>query len=193
MSYKELYNHCQTLSPLPKGYIGKNIVRDKILEITGTPKIDVRRADMDPAICRGFYLAGSNKNHPIVKQHGCDVIVVARELPREWERLIIVKEMMHLFDSAKEATDTDQKFEDLLADFSGAGPIRSDQMEAETKAFWMALGVLCPEGRRMELRKDVKDGKKTFYDVALELHLPEMHMGRLLDSLYEKIIKVLIE
>ena len=90
--------------------------------------------------------------HPFVKQNGY-VVVTARGLPPVWDRFIFLKELMHIFDDADEATDSGDAFENLLAEFTQHTHTPwSPQMEAEIDSFWMAANAMCPEQSRLELK-----------------------------------------
>jgi hypothetical protein len=100
--------------------------------------------------------------------------------------------MMHVFDDPDEASDTGEEFDNQLADFSGpSSPNRSPQFVSEVKAFWMALGVLCPESTRLQLEEDRRDGKIDDYSIALRFLIPEQYVPRIFQADYLGIIEVL--
>lgn len=188
MSYKQLYTYCQTL-PV---HINRNLVRDRALELVGVERIAVRLVDIDERICRGKYLSGNNTDHPIVKQHGGHVIVLARSLNRCWQRFVFTKELMHLFDGHLEATDSGDAFELLLADLSEGTPSGSPQLKSEYMAFWMALGALCPEAERLDLEAKLADGTIDEAAIAQRLRIPLFYVPRLFEPRYKKIIGGLV-
>jgi hypothetical protein len=187
MSYKELYAFCQTLSPK----ISRRDIRKKSLELTSVPRIRHVRTTMDTAISRGYFLRPQNSAHPIVSAIGNHAIVTARDLNYCWERFVYVKELMHLFSLAAQATDTGDKFESLLNEFAGPSTVASPQMEAELVAFWMALGVMCPESKRIEYEKQRAASEIDDYSIALDLRIPQQYVPRLFDRRYSSIIKKL--
>ena len=93
MSFADLHDFCQE-QPI---HVNRNVVRAKIYELAGIDRIAYMRTSLDTTKCRGFYVSPQNKDHPIVKQFGCHVVVSARDLNRCWERFVVVKEMMHVF------------------------------------------------------------------------------------------------
>lgn len=183
MSYKELYAFAQTLTPR----ISRNTIRDEALRIAGLQTISHVKSGMDTRVCRGLYLSATATNHRIVEQLGKHVIVTARDLNECWTRFVYVKELMHVFTPANEASDTGEKFDSLLSDLSS--PILSSpssQMLSEVDAFWMALAVLCPEARRLEMKEAVRQNEADHYGIALELKIPEQYVPRLFEERFEK-------
>lgn len=187
MSYSKLYQHCQGLTPK----IGRNVIRDKVLELTGVSRVSEQWDSLDPAVCRGYSLHGINAAHPIHEHHGDHLIVIAREQSYCWKRFIFVKELMHLFDTNDEKTADKESFERVLIEFGSGSPDRSRQMSAEIKAVWMALGLFCPEQHRLQLERDLIAQKMDSYDVANHLKIPQDHIPRLFSKDYPRIIQKL--
>jgi hypothetical protein len=189
MGYSDLYDFCQDLAPAIK----RGLIYDRTLAASGVNTVRHFRAGMDIAACRGFYLSARNTEHPFVKQTGQRVIVTARGLNRCWERFVFVKELMHLFDDPKEAADTGDKFEQLLADFGPGSPTQSVQMESELKCFWRALAALCPEKERLAFQKAKVEGSIDNYAIALKLRIPEQYVPRLFLPNYLQIVQLLTD
>jgi len=187
MGYADLYDFCQGFEP----HIKRNLVKDKVLELTGTERLSVVKTELDVAVCRGFYVSARNTEHRLVKQCGGDVIVLARELNRCWQRFVFTKELMHLFDGANEATDSGDKLETLLSEFGTGSPLkRSLMMDSEVKCFWRAMACLCPENLRLQL-KDQRDGDQIDdYSIALTLRIPEQHVPKLFSIRYPDILEI---
>lgn len=184
MSYEDLYNFCQ-LQPAP---VSRKIIRQKLQEITGRRIAFTVSSNLNPRDVRGMFLSVESSN-AWVTQHGCDVVVLSRKIYAKtlggnycWDRFITVKEMMHLFDTKEEMSDTGEKFDEILSAFfmtyNGSSPVVS----SEIKGFWRALGVLCPERIRQEYAQNVRGGSMTNYDVALKLRIPEQYIGQLLSD-----------
>lgn len=192
MSYLDLYNACQEL-PIT---VSRGIIRSKIEELLGGgQRIAVVKTDMKVEVCRGMYLAPTNQTRRIVQQLGCHIIVLPREgNNRCWERLVTIKECMHIFDGAEEATDTGAAFERLLAEFSGGVSVAnvSPQYRAETRALWRAMGVLCPEQARLQLAAE-RDAGLTDYQIALRLRIPEVYVKFLFEPWYPAEIAAVLQ
>lgn len=181
MSYADLYEFCQT----QRLHIGRNVVRDRILQITGLPRIPVTIVDIDTAHCRGFYLSAKNPENRMVQQFGGHLIAVARGLNRCWQRFVVVKEMMHLFGDETNAVDSGELFEELLQDFAVSSADTSPQMSSEYDCFWMALGALCPEQKRLEYQEKRLNQEIDDYAIALELRIPQQYVTRLFERRYK--------
>lgn len=189
--FKELYDYCQTLEPK----VSRKVLTPKTLEITGVEKISARKVTLDTTACRGFFLSVKNKTHPIVLQHGCDVIVLARDQNKCWERFVYTKELMHLFDNDDEPTDSAEKFEKLLTELAFPSALfnqSSKQTTSDRKTFWMALACLCPEKNRLEFEIMRNDQHIDDYGIALQLRIPEQFVPLLFLPSYRIIIDLLI-
>lgn len=147
------------------------------------------KTEMDVNVCRGFYLSANNKEHPIVKQFGTDVIVLARSLNECWTRFVFIKELMHLFDKPQEATDTGAAFETLLGELTGPPITRSEQYLSEIECFWMALAALCPENVRQELVTQRASGHIDDYEIALKLMIPKQFIPSLCSPQFPAILR----
>lgn len=189
--FKDLYDFCQNLDPK----VSRRQVEQKTLEITDVKKIKAIKTTLDTTACRGFFLSAQNTEHRIVQQLGCDVIVLARDQNYCWERFVQTKELMHLFDSDDEPTNSAEKFEKLLTDLEvpSAMGAPSKQIISDIKGFWMALACLCPEKHRVEF-ENLRDKEHIDnYGIALQLRIPEQYVPLLFQPRYKKIIEGLIE
>lgn len=186
MTFSALYNHCQTLEPK----ISRNVVRDKVLELTGIEKIRTFKTSLDITKCRGFFVSPRNKDHPVVKVTGSHAIVLAREgLNYCWERFVYVKELMHAFDDPEHAADSGEDFERMLSDLTpGAGVPLSPQGASEINCFWMALAVLCPEKMRLHYKVEREAQRMDDYAIALQLRIPQGYVRRLFEEKYVGLI-----
>lgn len=190
--FKELYDYCQTLKPK----VSRRQIEQKTLEITGVPRIKAIKANLDTAVCRGFFLSAENTEHPTVKLlGGNNVIVLARDQNYCWERFVYTKELMHLFDNDDEPTDSAEKFEKLLTDLEvpSATDSPSKQIISERKGIWMALACLCPEKSRIEFKSLLTKEHIDSYGIALQLRIPEQYVPLLFQSRYDVIISTLIK
>lgn len=187
--YKKLYEYCQTLTPK----ISRKLILPKIKEITGIDSVRTITSGLDITVTRGYFLSAQNQENPLVRQFGCNLIVLARGQNKCWERFVNTKEMMHLFDDDGEPTDSAEKFECLLTDWEAPSANPSNQKISEYKGLWMALACLCPEKNRLEF-KTLRE-KKHIDDlgVALQLKIPEQYVPQLFRPNYNEIIEKLIK
>lgn len=189
MTYSRLVEYCQSFEPP----IGRNVIRDKLLEIVGVDRLRVVRTTLDATVCRGMYLSARNADHPFVRQNGGHVIALARGLDRSWERFVFVKEIMHMFDDPMEATDSGDKLEQLLEDFGNATKDKSAPYKSEVECFWMAMGALCPERARLEFIRDREAGQIDDYAISLRLQIPVGYVAHLFKPTYAQLIRAVTE
>lgn len=188
MSYRELYEFCQSLT-VP---VSRNEIKAKILALTRCERVRVFKSKLDVDLVCGYYLSARNSDHAFVKQAGCCVIVVARALDYEWERFVTLKEMMHLFDDPLESTNSPAELESLLTDFGNMTQM-SAQMRSELRCFWMAMGCICPEELRVELQQKHASGHLTDKQVADQLKMPEKYVrGGLFNPRYKEMIELVL-
>lgn len=171
-------------------HISRNDLKKTVVDITGRPVVIIKTA-LDTKICRGFYLSSENKNHKFVSLAGKDAIVLAQGMNRCWDRFVIAKELMHMFDQPNTMTDSGDKFDQLLFELSVSEQSRSPQLQSEIKAFWMALGALCPESFRNEFRIKRESNTLTDYDIALQFRIPEMYVPLLFQPRFSTIVESL--
>jgi hypothetical protein len=191
--FKELYDFCQTLTPK----VSRKTLVPKVKELTGTGNLRILKTNLDISVIRGFFLHATNTEHPLVKESGFNVIVLARELPNNgkkcWERFVVTKEVMHLFDDSDDITDTDEKFAGLLESFGTPIPSPAPQKVSDYKGIWMALACLCPEKNRLEFQALLEKNQIDHYGIALQLRIPEQYVPLLFRSDYLELINILIK
>ncbi len=192
MPYKDLYAYAQDLEPV----VSRNKIRDKIIELTGASGFRFfRDHELDPEELCGYYLSPGNSDHRFaVQAGGKHVVAFAKGLNTCWERFVVVKEMMHLFDAELEKTNTADDLDSIFAgmldpDFDGR---ISPQCLSEFKCFWMALGVLCPEKIRADLQRRRDAGTMTELQIATHLRIPEAYVGRLCHPNFKALMTRLI-
>lgn len=185
MSFKKLYDFCNTLD-IP---VSRSNLKAKLLEVTEKQKLAITvSSQLNPRDVRGMFLSVECDNL-WVRQHGSDVVVLSRAIYHKsdtgnycWERFIIVKEMMHLFDEPGEYSDSGEKFDEILSALFMTYQGASEVVNSEVKCFWRALACLCPETLRADFSQKVLAGNLTNLDVALKLKIPEQYVGHLLSD-----------
>jgi hypothetical protein len=125
------------------------------------------------------------------------LIVLARAMclgPQgEYERrFIYTKELMHVFDTDEEKADTPAKFDVQIEKFGDPNAQMSAQFRAETKAFWRALMVLCPEKARLKLLSDLTAQAASQEVLAAGLRVPVGVIREFLRVDFKKITDPLI-
>ena len=188
MSYARLYEAIRSAN-LP---VKRNVVKDEVLRFTGVSKVKILATTLDATVCRGMYLTPQNTSHKFTSLHGQHVIAFARHLNRCWQRLVIVKELMHMLDGAGDATDTGAAFDLCVTEMLNSSPAQpSAQTVAESRAFWMALGILVPDHHRLRLRdkwarEAPSDADGVAMGIALEARVPVLYVPLLLSDRFEQ-------
>jgi hypothetical protein len=118
-----------------------------------------------------------------------------RELNKCWQRYVCCKELMHVFDSQAERTDTAEKFQQLVDEIETPLPAgeASPMYDTETRTLWMAIAILCPASVRERFKPDWDAKKLSDYEIALELRVPEILIKTIMGPLYDRMIPFLTE
>lgn len=137
--------------------------------------------------CRPLY--GERKN--------CTIIFYNVNVERSWQRLIICKELMHLFDSESVSTKSRSDFYALVeALFDPELP--TDQLQINIQSFTdevallMALAVLFPHESREEIIRAHDSGRMTVGDIADEFDIPAVHVPMLLSKSWDAVWNLLV-
>jgi len=186
MSYFELYQRVQTM---PNARIKSSWIRDRVIEFTDLVKIKEQwTRHIDPEILRGFYILGpQGAPIPLLENEG--LIVIAKDMPEAEQRIVRVKELMHAFDQFDERTDNPDKFKAQIDGFFSPTANASPQFVAEHKAYWMALGVLCPAELRFQFRQKLSDGETTIDLIGSTLKIPVRVVHDLIRDDFEHILE----
>jgi hypothetical protein len=102
------------------------------------------------------------------------------DLPDVWKRLVIVKEVLHVFDPSGSCVNTPEKLAKLIPSIitnqlSGSGspfmPAINDHMGP-----FRAMAVLLPAPMRQKMKEAVDSGSRTIGEVASFCQLPEAYV-----------------
>jgi Zn-dependent peptidase ImmA (M78 family) len=191
MSYAELYEYCQTLTPP----ISRNLIVPKACELAKQAKnIRIIMSALNTEHIRGYFVwPDSGQDNQFTKfSEGLPFIVIGRGMNRCWTRFVIVKELMHLFDESLEKVGNGDEFSSLLNEFTVSEVEPSPAMRSETKGFWMALALLCPEELRQDFMKKRQRDEMSNLDIAKELKIPEQFVPSLFHPNYKAVISMLL-
>lgn len=148
----------------------------------------------DPTTIRGLVVWAVPSNDPMFRRcNGEPLIKVARELTPAWQRLVIVKEVMHYFDTDLEKVTTAQEFEELVSEFSSEKPEDSPAMASEIRALWRALAALCPESLRQQYQRRRTAGEIDDEQIARELKIPIEYVPHLFDPGFKQLVLKLLD
>lgn len=185
MPYKTLYKRRQSEAEvLPRQWYV-----DDALELSWVSGLTIKASGrLDPARVRGMVIShGPNFIHDLEANY---TVIVAEDIAPEMERFIVIKEIMHCYfgpDGGAWATDNSMSLDNHMRKFFGnSATVISAADEAEKKALWMAIGVICPEHIRLNYQRAVlHDKTMSFEDVAQKLAIPVHTTKALLSKQFE--------
>ena len=167
---------------------------DAALELPWVREIDIYASDELPVSdLRGFIV-----RHGLEAQNCIDhryTIVLAEGMDPFMERFVTIKELMHCYFEAGDGTAT---YNEIVLDahlrqfFGQSASSQSAHVQAEYTAFWMAMGVLCPERQRADYRRKCEADELTIAEVSQMLQAPDHIIRRFLSDQYEDEIRDII-
>lgn len=185
MPYKTLYKRRQG----EPEFLARKWYIDDAQELSWVSGLTIKASDrLDPERVRGLIVShGPNFIHGLEANY---TIIVAEGIAPEMERFIVLKEIMHCYfgpNGGHWATDTSMSLDNHMRKFFGnSATVISAADEAEKKALWMAIGVLCPEHVRLDYQRAVlHDKTMKFEDVAKKLVIPVHTAKALLSKQFE--------
>ncbi len=184
--FKRVYDYCQTLAP----EIPFEEVLKKVLDVACVDELELHYTALNTETLRGFFLGAEDVDHPYLHFRGKNLIVLATGMRTCWERFVIVKEAMHLFDDDHEKVNNRMKFERFLNDWGSPSYAlsKSSEHSSDLNAVYMALACLCPESARLEFGRKFQIGQIDAYGIASKFRVPEQYVSTLLRDDYQDLI-----
>jgi hypothetical protein len=153
-------------------------VADQIKSYGVKDEIEFVGVTLDVRIIRGalhHYV-----HHPAVYAEPviCAAIYIDRSQPREWRRLVAIKELLHLLDESTSQTATAGDCEKLLDDLVNIKDAASEfdvsalQAWQDLLMLYYAMAVAFPENARDILFEDYKAGHISLQDIQSRVDLP---------------------
>lgn len=187
MTFKLLYEFSEGLNRRPVRV--EEDLAPQVIKLTGQDRIDFVGVHLDPAISLG-HIKQYRESNGVYDQNPVWVTSIRwyNELNMCWRRFVCCKELMHVFDTEAEQTNTAEKFATLLSELELAPPPEqaSPMYVSENRTKWMALCVLAPRPARAWAVDQIDQGLAP-YDVALALRIPEEFISNLVGPRYEPI------
>lgn len=136
-----------------------------------------------------YILLGKDRTSPYEEEFDIAEIRYCEALDQHPEmlRFALTKELMHVFDSEEEKTDTREKFIKLAREIQNQ-PLPKDasaMFNAELGTKWMAVVILCPKPFRDMFLRDYLAGNLQGFEIAERLRLPEWLIPHVMDDYYE--------
>jgi len=195
MAFKDLYNAVQEID----GRVKTGALTVLAIEHSDIKHvIEMWSGQIDPDALRGSYIEGPLGPPVVLGEHEA-LIALSREMctakphGRYWRRLVYTKELMHVFDTEEEKSDTEAKFDLQIQKFADPTLEMTPQFRSEAKAVWRAMMVLCQEERRQEFVAKIASGDITLDYIAAAIHFPLPYIHYLLQENYTEITAHLVE
>lgn len=190
--FKALYDFVCETKEFP--ILVQTIICPKVKELVGQDQIYFAAVDLDPNISLGHIKQWRDTlTSPYAESQWITEIRYSEELNDCHRRYVCCKELMHVFDTPEERTNSPIKFETLLSELE-TQPLAKDASPmffSENKTQWMALAVLCPMPVRDYFLPQWRSGEKSDYEVALELRIPEVLIKGLMSENYDRAVEIL--
>lgn len=187
MLLKQLVEHFDTYTCLP---VGVNTVRDQIVDLGIQDEIRFHMVEIDPTILRGLIYRYSKHNVPYGEPILCTDICLAKDQEYEWQRVVAVKELLHITDTDPETAQSEGAVEKLIERLSLPFEIREETRSSlnDRVHFIPALAILVPKDVRDILRDLRQRDKITPIDVARMAKIPDRYGAMVLTDLFEDVV-----
>lgn len=144
-----------------------------------------------------YILLGSDRTSAYDEEFDIAEIRYCEELDKHPHdrRFALTKELMHVFDSDDEKTDTREKFVRLAREIQNQ-PLNehaSAMYHSELGTKWMALVILCPMHIRNKYLVGYKKKEIEGFEIAEKLRLPEWVIPYLMDDYYDEVFETLMK
>ena len=194
MQFRDFFRLITEKRPSPR--VEFEMLRDLVtLHHFGVGKVTVKYfPDFDGAQLGNFIWLEQERTSPYEEPFNDAMIFVNNKVKEPaLRRFIAAKELMHVFDSAVQRTDTRVKFEQLLEEI-GSMPIRGDMSEgftADREALWKAVLCLIPPWIRDEHKSDwgqTLTAPELAGRLVLPMEIVEAAMGSYYDRMFERFL-----
>jgi hypothetical protein len=171
---KKLIERFQDRTKLP---IEVDEIAAEIAALGLQDEINFYHIGADPAQIRGAFYQFTHRPGVYAEPVLVTLVPYNDDDPLEWQRVVCCKEMMHIFDSDLERTDTEEQVPEFLDKL--LGPLSTDDfgaadfMAAKDKvALYQCLPLLLPRAALQIARKAVADDLKTAEEIARWAGIP---------------------
>jgi len=192
MSVGKLINFFSSFTKLP---IYAEDVRDHIVDLGIQDIIEFRPMDADPSKLLGLFFRYRVSSAPYSPTDNHSIIFYNGNVSPDEQNFICCKELMHVFDdSLKAAVTTEAQLDGLLSYLFKEAPNPSQMSISgilDRAAEYAALAVMFPEDVRDKFVEALSNRTMTEKEIALELGVPEKHVGELLSERWGKMLGML--
>ena len=157
-------------------------------------KILLYSVDIEKSVSLGHIKLRSYRQSPYGDMLNEASIRYDKTLNRCWQRLVVCKELMHVFDNKDERVDTDDKFKKLMSEFDSP-PLAADSSpmyQSELRAQWMAIACLVPRRLKNFYTKEFLNGNMTDQVIATKLKIPKEYVSSFVSPYYDVVLEQLL-
>lgn len=183
-------------------HIDVNDVRDRLIAMGVEDEIRFHFVKMNKELIRGL-LHRYVKNTAVYGEPVyCSDILIPKEMGEEqeaWQRLVAVKEMLHITDSEPLSAESIAAVDNLFTQFSLPPELRDDKFDGPGKSFlndrvriYAALAVLVPSGARDLLRPLYAAEKLTDREIAEIAKVPIRYIPTIMSETFDGFIGAMI-
>ncbi len=165
---RELIEHFSQVTELP---VEVDSIVDQIKAQSAQDEIFLYEIDTDPTKIRGIFHQFTYHKVPYGEPILVTQVGYSSNVSCEWQRVIAVKELIHIFDQKPVKTNTENEVSQLLDKL--VGPLSSEiygladlQAATDRLALYQSLPLLMPKAALTIARQAVKDECRTPDDVA---------------------------
>lgn len=185
----DVFNHfsCHTRLPVLLDHVIEHILESKVVD-----RVDIHPLDIDPTILKGFCIVFDERPHNSINHHRVAWIGYSSQLSREEQRLVVCKELLHVYDRDNEAAGTQAQVSDLIEEIV-LPPTAKQGIPAlnDRSNIMLALAVMLPRDAMDELRPKVESGEITIATVAKLAALPEPWVRVVFSPAWPKVMEAL--
>jgi hypothetical protein len=193
MKFSDLYNFSNKLDT---EYTSVNLLIEEVKKRhNNVDDVELYPVDIDAEISFGHIKFRTYVPVPYAAIKTVASIRFDKKRNRCWRRLIVCKELMHVFDSSDEIVDTEIKFKKLMSEFDSP-PLSADSSpmyQSELRAQWMAISCLVPARLKQFYTEKLLTGAMSDYEIALKLKIPQDFVPSFVNPYYDVVLKKLLE
>jgi hypothetical protein len=199
MLVRKILDHFDAYTKL---HIDVTDVRDQLVDSGVVDTIIFHFVKMDSAKIRGILHRYEMQPAPYGDFIPCADIIISDEMEDDWQRLVAVKELLHLADNGNFSASTQNAVDVIFHNFSIPPELRHDARNGEvvTKSFQndklcilLALAILIPCECREILRDLYARNKLSAREIAGIARIPARYVDTVMASDFDSKINLLLD
>lgn len=173
-------------------------VVDQVVEMGIQDNITYVGVDYDVGVLRGQFVRLSSVRLGVYADPVYFAeIYYARNQGMDWQRLVVCKELVHLFDSPEAATKTEAELIHLMEMIALSPELQFQKDDGfkvltDKLATLYAIAILFPKDARDALMQPYKQGLMSAGDIARAVEIPERYIRLAMSDGWEKIYETLM-